>query len=200
VLLWVLWFFFNTIARRADLVAKDSPLFRAALDVWSPLIMAVMNTPRGAKRFLNRVRYLAMRQRALFNEGKPSLLDRLCTRVSRWFVSDTKSARVGEPATAPAGAAFNARPRSLGAAAATPATASGLVNIPESLLVALAAIQQVPGAWAGLLTSDWKNVPPEYQGLLRDAVKRHEEKLRDWDSISSYARAFEYLCSEVTAR
>jgi hypothetical protein len=72
VLLWVLWFFFDTISRRVSLVSKDSPRFRAALDIWSPLVMSIVNTPRSAKRFLNQVRYLAMRQRAFTEKGTPS--------------------------------------------------------------------------------------------------------------------------------
>jgi hypothetical protein len=46
---------------------KDSPVFTNALEIWHTLVMTggARNTPRVAKRFQNRVRYLAMRQRAL---------------------------------------------------------------------------------------------------------------------------------------
>lgn len=45
----------------------DSQVFTNALNVWYPLVMTsgAKNTPRTAKRFQNRVRYLAMRQRAM---------------------------------------------------------------------------------------------------------------------------------------
>ncbi|MGH7496475.1 MAG: YCF48-related protein [bacterium] len=48
----------------ADLVVKDSPEFIDALKIWHPLLMAKHNTPRSVKRFVNRVRYFAMRQSA----------------------------------------------------------------------------------------------------------------------------------------
>ncbi|NUO81176.1 hypothetical protein HUU05_13945 [candidate division KSB1 bacterium] len=45
-----------------DLVVKDSPEFIDALKIWHPLLIAKRNTPRSVKRFVNRVRYFAMRQ------------------------------------------------------------------------------------------------------------------------------------------
>lgn len=47
-----------------DLVVKDSPEFIDALKIWHPLLIAKRNTPRSVKRFVNRVRYFAMRQSA----------------------------------------------------------------------------------------------------------------------------------------
>ncbi len=47
-----------------DLVVKDSPEFIEALTIWHPLLIAKRNTPRAVKRFVNRVRYFAMRQSA----------------------------------------------------------------------------------------------------------------------------------------
>ncbi len=47
-----------------DLVVKDSPEFFDALKIWHPLLIAKRNTPRSVKRFVNRVRYFAMRQSA----------------------------------------------------------------------------------------------------------------------------------------
>jgi hypothetical protein len=44
-------------------VERDSPSFETALRIWHPLVTAKTNSPRAAKRFLNRVRYIAMRQR-----------------------------------------------------------------------------------------------------------------------------------------
>ncbi|MCG3157714.1 MAG: Ycf48-like protein [bacterium] len=48
----------------SDLVVKDSPEFIDALKIWHPLLIAKRNTPRSVKRFVNRVRYFAMRQSA----------------------------------------------------------------------------------------------------------------------------------------
>ncbi len=44
-------------------VERDSQSFVTALRIWHPLVTAKTNSPRAAKRFLNRVRYIAMRQR-----------------------------------------------------------------------------------------------------------------------------------------
>lgn len=46
----------------SDVIVQDSPEFEEALRIWHPLIMAKHNTPRSVKRFVNRVRYFAMRQ------------------------------------------------------------------------------------------------------------------------------------------
>jgi hypothetical protein len=51
------------LTRRPGLVIDDSPEFRDALEIWSPLIFAKEGTPRSVKRFLNRLRYVASRQR-----------------------------------------------------------------------------------------------------------------------------------------
>lgn len=56
-----------TLLRRPQVVEQDSRDFRRSLANWLPLVAARQNTPREVKRFVNRVRLLAMRQRA---EGK----------------------------------------------------------------------------------------------------------------------------------
>src|SRR6202035_63449 len=48
---------------RSSLVTRDSPAFERALATWHPLLFAKHNTPRALKRYVNRVRYLAMLQR-----------------------------------------------------------------------------------------------------------------------------------------
>ncbi|TDI98875.1 MAG: hypothetical protein E2O76_07420 [Caldithrix sp.] len=42
-------------------IVRDSPEFLQALGVWSPLVYAKQPTPRSVKRFMNRLRYFAMR-------------------------------------------------------------------------------------------------------------------------------------------
>ena len=49
------------IRRRRSAVVRDTPEFAAALEAWTPLVFTREPTPRGVKRFLNRVRYFAMR-------------------------------------------------------------------------------------------------------------------------------------------
>jgi len=48
---------------RHQAVTQDSRQFRDALELWHPWIAAQQKTPRAIKRFLNRLRYLAMRNR-----------------------------------------------------------------------------------------------------------------------------------------
>jgi hypothetical protein len=53
------------LTTRPGVVTHDSQQFTDALGkVWYPLVLEKQNTPRAAKRFVNRVRYLAMRQRS----------------------------------------------------------------------------------------------------------------------------------------
>jgi hypothetical protein len=53
------------LLKRPDVVVHDTDEFRRALRAWSPYIVAARRpTPRAAKKFLNRVRYYAMRQSA----------------------------------------------------------------------------------------------------------------------------------------
>ena len=49
--------------RREKDQTKDSEAFKAALNIWHPVALATTNLPRQAKRFVNRVRYLAMLSR-----------------------------------------------------------------------------------------------------------------------------------------
>lgn len=57
----------------------DSLKFEKALRIWHPLIYARHNTPRSMKRFLNRVRYFAMRLRSYGKE--PSAWSRILSAV-----------------------------------------------------------------------------------------------------------------------
>jgi photosystem II stability/assembly factor-like uncharacterized protein len=50
---------------------RDTPAFRAALESWHKVIVAGDPTPRGIKRFVNRVRFLAMMEQALENDQIP---------------------------------------------------------------------------------------------------------------------------------
>jgi photosystem II stability/assembly factor-like uncharacterized protein len=50
---------------------RDTPAFRAALESWHKVIVAGDPTPRGIKRFVNRVRFLAMMEQALESDQIP---------------------------------------------------------------------------------------------------------------------------------
>jgi hypothetical protein len=70
----LLWQFLTT--RSESLVVKDTGPFARALEIWEPVVFRAVKTPRGLKRFLNRVRYLAMRAR-------PG--SEVVSRWERWF-------------------------------------------------------------------------------------------------------------------
>lgn len=76
----------NAMGRVAPRKVTDTQVFVNALKIWQRLVMTsgARNTPRTARRFQNRVRYLAMRQRALSQGPAQSQLERWL-RV-RWQV------------------------------------------------------------------------------------------------------------------
>ena len=51
---------------------QDSPAFTKALNIWHPLVRARTNSPRQMKRFINRVRYLAMMPESNGKTQQPS--------------------------------------------------------------------------------------------------------------------------------
>jgi hypothetical protein len=103
-------------------------------------------------------------------------------------------------ASTPAGSSVGPVPRSLGAAAAAPGAGGSPLNIPESLLVALAAIHLVPAGLQGLLTNNFEgHVEKEYIDLIKEAIARHESELKDWSEIRDHIGAYRLLCSEVVA-
>jgi hypothetical protein len=80
----------TSLRRLPQRIVRDEAPFTNALSVWHPLVMTggAKNTPRTARRFQNRVRYLAMRQRALLRGkamslGERWLRDRLNSPVPR---------------------------------------------------------------------------------------------------------------------
>jgi KAP-like P-loop domain-containing protein len=167
------------LTTRPGVVTHDSQEFTDAMErVWYPLVLAKQNTPRAAKRFLNRVRYLAMRQRGY--QEHASVWERV-------LFPD----RLREPA----------RPH-------------GWQPIPEPLLVALAAIEQVQPQWVyddgafkqitgsnGIadLVSKFPASIPEAAKLLETARALHQatfgelqyaEKHANWESLPSFRSTF----------
>lgn len=160
---WSAW------TKREEVVVKDSPEFIEALKIWLPVITAKQNTPRSVKRFLNRVRYLAMLQRPQ-------------EETARSIVTVQTN---GKPAE------------------------NGKI-IPESLLVALSAMQQRYPEWAQTNGSFMENVkelggelaeqeaasedlPPD---LLRgvqifsNAWTTHEEQFHNIEAADAYWSMF----------
>jgi|GEM_PF-4735075 len=80
----------SSLRSQPQRVVSDEKPFTNALAIWHPLVMTggARNTPRTARRFQNRVRYLAMRQRALLRGkalslGERWLRDRLHSPIPR---------------------------------------------------------------------------------------------------------------------
>ncbi|WP_326544131.1 YCF48-related protein [Pseudorhodoferax sp.] len=100
---------------------RDSQDFVDALPIWMPLVRRQRHTPRALKRFANRVRYLAMLQ-------QPERLDESRGKaLARWLAARWR----GDAEPAP----------DAGASATTPTSA-----LPEDLIVALGALNEVCGA------------------------------------------------------
>ncbi|HEX2091382.1 MAG TPA: YCF48-related protein [Longimicrobiaceae bacterium] len=68
------------LANRAEPTLQDSQAFRVALKAWAPYVARQQTTPRAFKKFLNRVRYYAMRQRIA--DPSPTRWRRLLDRVT----------------------------------------------------------------------------------------------------------------------
>jgi hypothetical protein len=68
----------TSLRRLPQRIVRDEAPFTNALSIWHPLVMTggARNTPRTARRFQNRVRYLAMRQRAVLRGKAMSLGER----------------------------------------------------------------------------------------------------------------------------
>jgi hypothetical protein len=81
---------FWILTRRPNEVIQDSKKFTEALEIWQPVIGRQCRTPREIKRFLNRVRYIAMRWR------KPSLQKAPLERLADWLQSKVKHAQVDQ--------------------------------------------------------------------------------------------------------
>jgi hypothetical protein len=119
---------------------------------------------------MNRVRYLAMRQRA--QEDRPPLWKRLIARLG--------------------GTVNPEEPKENSAASGS--------FIPESILVALAAIQQFDPR----LIEDEGQFEEMIQGvaykrltLLDQAIAKHEQEFHNWNLIGSHRKSFLSVSSDI---
>lgn len=164
------------LSRQPDLVVKDSKEFEDALRIWHPVIYSKLRTPRSIKRFMNRVRFLAMRQRR--QTERKSYLSQLAVAVKRLF--GVKPEETDEPTTEE--------------------------RIPESVLVALAAIQQWDAKhindkdlFAGNIVrspgnTSWLLVNAKI-GDIREPLKNHSDKFKndgftDPERMAKYRESF----------
>jgi len=68
------------LSRSAEENVKDTDAFTSALGICSPAVFAFYPTPRGVKRFQNRMRYFAMR----INQGEEQQ-DWLARLIDKWL-------------------------------------------------------------------------------------------------------------------
>lgn len=185
-LLAMMWVGVTVLTRRPDLVVKDSPNFMDALKIWHPLIFSRQSTPRSIKRFMNRIRYLAMRQRAV-TEGERSWWRRLMS---------------------------SGLPKELPPEAAASAAENAVEPIPDEALVALAAIEHFSKSVFGdsAPSADW---PPkkirstdsvvtytyhaDLQKLLTTARAEHEKRFGNFD-VLKYRDRFVDIAASVEVR
>ena len=170
VLPFLAFAFFWLFTRRVDLVVKDSPQFTEVLAIWHPVVVSRQNTPRSVKRYLNRVRFLAERQRPF----RPALSPwkRFLRKLDR-ILGDEVAEQVVAPTTAP---------------------------IPEAALVAMAAIQQFDrrfvedeSIWARLALyslDEIKGLTDDQRTLLAGAYDRHVNRFRVMPFTDPHREAF----------
>jgi hypothetical protein len=141
--------------RPPNVVVKDSKEFEDALAIWHEVLFSKQRTPRWIKRFMNRIRYVAMRERPL-SEGLPrwQMLRRnvgLGLRSQKTAASDQKASL-----------------------------------LPESLLVAFAAILSVDPHWfeqADAFDPPAKDADENERGisLLTRCKRMHQKAFGNWN-------------------
>jgi photosystem II stability/assembly factor-like uncharacterized protein len=162
-----------SLLSQPEVVVRDSSRFTAALRQWHPLIYdRGFVTPRSLKRFLNRVRFLAMRQRP--GEVYETRGDRLAAWLRRVL-------RISPPATV----------ESRGVNAETLAGLQG--PMPEPILVAWCAL-------ATEFKDEYRTVTSERASQALEA-KRLPELARfcrdQWDQMERWRPRFEELAQAV---
>lgn len=71
---------------QVQLLVDDSAGFKRSLGIWAPMIYHSYPSPRSVKRFLNKVRFIAMRQRGLNAPDPITRLDRFAEYLSVKFM------------------------------------------------------------------------------------------------------------------
>jgi photosystem II stability/assembly factor-like uncharacterized protein len=109
-------------------VVRDSKTFTTTLAIWQDLLLAQPRTPRATKRFLNRVRYYAMRQ--VHHVPEPT----------RWKTFRRRVSQLLESGPGP-------RPPAAALAEGTPPHPGRARPIPEDALVILSVIESTHPDW-----------------------------------------------------
>ena len=85
----------RVLGRREDLI-EDTEDFRLALGAWNQVIFTANPTPRGVKRYQNRLRFLAMRARG--DDSPLDWIEKLCRRLGLRVrhVDSSEASRIGD--------------------------------------------------------------------------------------------------------
>jgi photosystem II stability/assembly factor-like uncharacterized protein len=101
--LWLLFgilvfvsFAFYLYHKKKDKYAEDSDDFKDALTAWTPWIQLKQETPRGVKRFLNHLRFLAIRNNHALNESVLVSIATIYFYNANWILDETKFTQVCE--------------------------------------------------------------------------------------------------------
>jgi photosystem II stability/assembly factor-like uncharacterized protein len=182
-LLVLIWLGSTILTRRPGLVVKDSSRFVTALEIWHPVVFARQSTPRATKRFMNHVRYLAMRQRRQGETQPP--LKHFLTRLKERFTEVPSPLQAAE------------------------VTSNGQI-IPDDVLVALAALQHLnreclneSPAPTGSLDRVWPRVVDRespFWVLFDKARSEHDAKFHNWGELSRYRELFLEMTANVQVR
>ena len=168
------------LLRRPVVSVHDSDEFTDALNVWSPLIYGRRNTPRGIKKFLNRVRFYAMRQEAHLP------VERQWDRVVGWIRRRRSIDRLlrwilGEPAEASANPVEKPD--------------ASEVRIPETVLVALSSVQECQAELLDRpeLYTDFSDFLVKSVKPLPESVKSNLASAAAWGPLEKYQARFARL-------
>lgn len=182
----LVWLASTILTRKSGLEVKDSARFVDALEIWHPLVYARLCTPRATKRFMNFVRYLAMRQRRQTDSESPL----------KRFLAALRQRLAG-------GKTFKD-------AVALVDDESSAQQIPDEVLVALAALQHLnPECLAdqpGPVSSPdqvWPRAMPKDNPLwpLFDKARaKHEATFHNWGALSQYRESFREMTANVQVR
>lgn len=181
-------------AREREFIVKDSPEFKLALEIWYPAIYAGQGTPRSIKRFMNRVRYLAMRQRP-YHEEQSRWKKTISTLVQRFRF------KLPEPPMLD--------PNEPISATGLPAEELG-APISEETLVALAAVHhslsnsRFSESYKEWLFDPSRMMPEgknkkekELLGALEKCINAHAEKFGSWKQVGTYQERFLKMAADV---
>ncbi len=181
LLLYVCWRF---LVKKDDVVVHDSPRFRRALEIWDTVIVRSHATPRSTKRFMNRVRCLAMRLKPPA-EGE-----------SRWTLL-WRNSRAVDPDRANHSESVDLTESTLVALAAIYDIAPELVRNDDLFYRATEGVLQT-------VTAGEVPINPQLLKAFQEAVEKHNDSKQwfqsNWPPTPTERQFFLDLCADVTVR